>query len=251
MIEEIKSTILKELLADFRQRGLTSDALRSGYPGASLAPFKSKFEADLVSFDLALRELDGDLIETGPIVPFDNEYESGVFLIGGYSKREDARLTEAGFKEASKLLSSSSKRVAVQPTQKPNLSEANRHFYAIHPAIVEKCGALYEASAYAEAVEKSFKMVREKLRKLTKYETGSDAFGKGKLYIAGAAAENVDSDFNQAVKFLTMAIDMFRNEKAHTVDGNISDPIRAHQYLSLSSLALSLLENATTKKQPE
>ena len=44
------------------------------------------------------------------------------------------------------------------------------------------------------------------------------------------------------VKFLTMAIDFFRNEKVHTADGNISDPIRAYEYLRLSSLAMHLLE---------
>lgn len=113
-----------------------------------------------------------------------------------------------------------------------------------HTDIVAKCSALYDAGEYAEAVEKSFKIVRDRLRTLTGYETGSESFGKGKLFIKGAAAPNVESDFNQAVKFLTMAIDMFRNEKSHTSDAKITDPTRAHQYIALSSLALSLLENA-------
>jgi hypothetical protein len=41
-----------------------------------------------------------------------------------------------------------------------------------------------------------------------------------------------------------MAIDRFRNEKSHTADGNISDPIRACEYLRLSSLAMHLLDGA-------
>ena len=109
--------------------------------------------------------------------------------------------------------------------------------------IYAKCHDLYEKGAYAEAVEKSFKVVRDRLRKLTGYETGSEAFGKGKLQIKGAAAHNVDQDFNNAVKFLTMAIDQFRNEKSHTSDVKIDDPIRAYEYLRLSSLAMNLLEN--------
>jgi len=109
--------------------------------------------------------------------------------------------------------------------------------------IYAKCHELYEKGAYAEAVEKSFKVVRDRLRKLTGYETGSEAFGKGKLHIKGAAAPNVDQDFNNAVKFLTMAIDQFRNEKSHTSDAKIDDPIRAYEYLRLSSLAMNLLEN--------
>ena len=112
----------------------------------------------------------------------------------------------------------------------------------LHPAIVEKCDALYQAGEYAEAVEKSFKMVRDRLRTLTGHETGSKAFGTGKLHIRGAAASNVDFDFNEAVKFLCMAIDNFRNEKSHTSDARIADPVRAQQYLGMSSLALSLLE---------
>jgi hypothetical protein len=36
----------------------------------------------------------------------------------------------------------------------------------------------------------------DRLRKLTGHETGSEAFGKSKLHIRGAAASNVDDDFN-------------------------------------------------------
>jgi uncharacterized protein (TIGR02391 family) len=115
---------------------------------------------------------------------------------------------------------------------------------SLHPAIYEGCRKLYEGGDYAEAVEKGFKIVRERLRVLTNYETGAEAFGKGKLHIDGAAAPHVDEDFQEGVKFLTMAIDRFRNEKVHTADGNISDPIRAYEYLRLSSLAMHLLEGA-------
>ena len=113
----------------------------------------------------------------------------------------------------------------------------------LHSEIYSKCHSLYEKGEYAEAVEKGFKVVRDKLRKLTGHETGSEAFGKGKLHIKGAAATNVDKDFNEAVKFLTMAIDNFRNEKSHTSDAKIDDPMRAYEYLQLSSLAMNLLED--------
>jgi uncharacterized protein (TIGR02391 family) len=93
-------------------------------------------------------------------------------------------------------------------------------------------------------VEKSFKIVRDRLRALTTYETGSEAFGKTKLHVDGAAAAHVNDDFQNGVKFLTMAIDRFRNEKSHTADGDISDPIRAYEYLRLSSLAMHLLDRA-------
>ena len=80
------------------------------------------------------------------------------------------------------------------------------------------------------------------LRSLTNYETGSDAFGKRKPHIKGAATPHVDDDFQNGVKFLAMAIDRFRNEESHTADGNISDPVRAYEYLRLISLAMHLLD---------
>ena len=118
---------------------------------------------------------------------------------------------------------------------------------SLHPEIYSRCRGLYTGGDYAEAVEKGFKVVRDRLRTLTGYETGSEAFGKGKLYIQGAAAEHVDNDFQNGVKFLTMEIDRFRNEKSHTADGNISDPIRAYEYLCLSSLAMHLLDGAVIR----
>ena len=114
----------------------------------------------------------------------------------------------------------------------------------LHSEIFAKCDKLYESCSYPEAVEKGFKVVRDKLRALTGHETGSEAFGKGKLHIKGAAAPNVDADFNEGVKFLTMAIDRFRNEKAHTANAKIDDSSRAYDYLRLSSLAMKLLDEA-------
>ena len=132
----------------------------------------------------------------------------------------------------------------VLPAEQPRTAE----LYGLHPEILEKCSALLEAEAYPEAVELGFKIVRDRLRKMTGHETGSEAFGKGGLYILGAAAPNVEADFNQGCKFLMMAIDMFRNEKSHTSEGNVDDPMHAHQYLMVGSLALRFLDRAEIRK---
>jgi len=118
----------------------------------------------------------------------------------------------------------------------------------LHPEIKKACLPLCQNGHLAEGVEKSFKIVRDRLRKLTGYETGSDAFGKAGLRIKGAAEPHVADDFNEGVKFLTMAIDRFRNEKAHVVDGNVRDEVRAYEYLRLSSLAMHLPENGYTEQ---
>lgn len=144
--------------------------------------------------------------------------------------------------DIAKILPPADKKGAVTaPVEK---STAPVPLSGIHAQIVLKCNGLYEAKHYAEAVEKSFKVVRDRLRVLTGHERASEAFGKGKLHIKGAAAPNVDADFNDGAKFLMMAIDMFRNEKSHTSDANISDPARAYQYLCVSSLAMTLLDEA-------
>ena len=136
---------------------------------------------------------------------------------------------------------------SVSSSDNSNEKESETLLFGIHPEILSKCLNLYNTGSHAEAVEKSFKIVKDKLRSLTGYESGSEAFGKGRLHIKGAAAENVDPDFNKAVQFLTMAIDMFRNEKSHTSDAKIENPIRSYQYLAMSSLALSLLEDSEIK----
>jgi hypothetical protein len=56
--------------------------------------------------------------------------------------------------------------------------------------------------------------------------------------LARCRCEWVEDDFRNGVKFLTMAIDRFRNEKAHGADGNITGPLLAYEYLLLSCLAM-------------
>lgn len=132
-------------------------------------------------------------------------------------------------------------------TTKLQVSQNSNNDYPIeklNKLIFEKCKSLFANKEYSESVEKGFKVVRDRLRKLTGHETGSEAFGKGNIHIKGAAAQHVDEDFNKGVKFLTMAIDKFRNEKSHTADGNIDNPQRAYEYLVLCSLAMNLLDNA-------
>ncbi len=114
----------------------------------------------------------------------------------------------------------------------------------LHKAIIASCEKLFLSRHYAQAVELGFKVVRDRLRQLTGHETGSEAFGKGKLHVKGAIASHVDRDFNEGVKLLTMAIDMFRNEKSHTAESGVDDPAKALQYLVLSSLAMRLLDSA-------
>jgi hypothetical protein len=69
-------------------------------------------------------------------------------------------------------------------------------------------------------------------------------FSETKCPFCQSIAPHVDKDFNNGVKFLTMAIDMFRNEKTHTSETGVNDPTKAIQYLVLSSFAMRLLDGA-------
>ncbi len=65
----------------------------------------------------------------------------------------------------------------------------------LHKAIIAKCEKLFWSGHYAEAVERSFRVVRDRLRQLTGYEKGSEAFGKGKLHVKGAVAPSLIPSF--------------------------------------------------------
>jgi Protein of unknown function (Hypoth_ymh) len=95
---------------------------------------------------------------------------------------------------------------------------------SLHPEIYARCRTLYADGSYAEAVEKGFKVVRDRLRALTNYETRSEAFGKGKLYISGAAAPHVDDDFQNGVKFLTMGLIVFEMKRVTRQTGTSVTP---------------------------
>ena len=172
---------------------------------------------------------------TDPFTNFDSEVEAYdsylAYLIKDLESKPDYWLS---------IIKSSKIKIQDKEQNKKRTQDLSN----LHQDIYSKCHELYEKGAYPEAVEKGFKVVRDKLRKLTGYETGSEAFGKGKLHIKGAAANHVDSDFNEGVKFLTMAIDRFKNEKSHTSDAQIDDPTRAYEYLSICSLAMRLLDKA-------
>src|SRR5271156_6289870 len=107
-VEELSNAILKELLTDFASRNLTLNDLSSYYIGANLPALKERCcgAASSVDFDLALKDLeDGDLVSTGPMVPFDNPPNSSVVVIALFSRYEYVSLTEKGYKAAQKAVS--------------------------------------------------------------------------------------------------------------------------------------------------
>jgi hypothetical protein len=103
---EASQFILAQMLAEFRERKLTSADLRSGYEGLSPAELKSRSIAEGISevdFDLAMRSLERlRLLMTGPIeMPKPDPFGSVLILIP-FSRNEYSYLSEEGYKEATR-----------------------------------------------------------------------------------------------------------------------------------------------------
>jgi predicted nucleotide-binding protein len=101
--DELATTIILDLKAHFVEMGFNSSALSIGYVGVPLRQLNEKFcgggGVSQVDFDLSLKELEEKgLIQTGPLVAHENDPNSGIFILGFYSKREYACLTEVGYK---------------------------------------------------------------------------------------------------------------------------------------------------------
>lgn len=102
-LDEAEKQILGALLADFSERTLNADDLSRGYEGPQVSAIAEAIcnggEITKVDFDIAFADLEKKkLINTGPYALFENNPNSSVVLIGGYSKREYAGLTSLGYK---------------------------------------------------------------------------------------------------------------------------------------------------------
>lgn len=92
------------------------------------------------------------------------------------------------------------------------------------------------------AVEEAYKVVRKKLEEITGKERATDAFGPNSIEkIFGRKPKNkAEKNFFEGVKFLHMAIQFLRNEKAHTPAQKIDKNLAIH-YIALASLAYDLI----------
>lgn len=95
---------------------------------------------------------------------------------------------------------------------------------------------------YFNAVEEAYKVVRKKLKYITGKEKATDAFSSSNYdkIFGHQSANDAESDFFEGVKFLHMAIQFLRNEKAHTLANDMDKNLAIH-YISLASLAYDLI----------
>lgn len=95
---------------------------------------------------------------------------------------------------------------------------------------------------YFNAVEEAYKVVRKKLKDVSGKEKATDAFSAtncDKIF-GHQPVNDAERDFFEGVKFLHMAIQFLRNEKAHT-PARVLDKNLAIHYIALASLAYDLI----------
>lgn len=118
----------------------------------------------------------------------------------------------------------------------------NKISIEIHEDIYNHIRPYLTTGDYFHAVEESYKLVRKKLRDITGSEKATQAFAAAnyeKLF-GHKPADDTEKDFFEGVKFLNMAIQFLRNEKAHTPATALESNLAVH-YVSLASLAYDLI----------
>jgi hypothetical protein len=103
-MNEVSQFVFGLLLAEFKKRGLTAQDLQNGYEGLPPDEIRERAVAtgiNEVDYDLTFSDLvKHDLVKTGPMVPFENDPNSGFIVVALYSKNQYSYLTEDGYKEA-------------------------------------------------------------------------------------------------------------------------------------------------------
>ena len=96
---------------------------------------------------------------------------------------------------------------------------------------------------YSNAIEEAYKVVREKLKEITGEEKATHAFNKDNYHLLFGhdSINDAEKDFFEGVKFLHMAIQMLRNQLAHTPAKEIDKNLAIH-HIVLASLAYSLID---------
>lgn len=95
---------------------------------------------------------------------------------------------------------------------------------------------------YFHALEESYKIVRKKLKDITGSEKATDAFSEKNLAVifGHLPKDEIEKDFFSGIKFLHMALQCFRNEKAHDLAKPLDRNVAIH-YLAVASLAYDLI----------
>ncbi len=137
-----------------------------------------------------------------------------------------------------------------------NISEASFSDETIsivlHKEVFSHVKGLLESKHYFNAVEEAYKIVREKLRSITGKEKAHEWFKEENYEVIfwHMPKNQAEKDFFEGVKFLHMAIQNLRNEKAHTPANELDKNLAIH-YIVLASLAYDLINRNIDTEPPQ
>jgi uncharacterized protein (TIGR02391 family) len=118
----------------------------------------------------------------------------------------------------------------------------------IRPEIAYHIERYINQRDYYHAIEEAYKVVRKKLKDITKKEKATDIFSasaENEKYhedLFGGKVEKgtPEADFRRGVGYLNLAIQFLRNEKMHSLATDIEENLAIH-YISLASLSYDLI----------
>ncbi|MFA5871586.1 MAG: TIGR02391 family protein [Parcubacteria group bacterium] len=168
------------------------------------------------------------------------EYIENQILIDNL-KREDfpKEIIDAGEKVSKRLL-------GVKIEEKENKSQATFQNGNINillqKDIFDHVQKLLNDGHCFNAVEEAYKVVRKKLKDVSGKEKATDAFSNSNYekIFGHQPLNDAEKDFFEGIKFLHMAIQFLRNEKAHTPAQDLDKNLAVH-YIALASLAYDLI----------
>ena len=167
------------------------------------------------------------------------EYINSQVLIDNLQKQDfpDDRM-RAGIDIAHRLLGGSQK---IENKSKATFQNGNINIL-LQKDIFTHVQDLLNSGHYFNAVEEAYKVVRKKLKEVTGKERATDAFCASNYdkVFGHQPVDDTERDFFEGVKFLHMAVQFLRNEKAHTPASQMDKNLAIH-YISLASLAYDLI----------
>lgn len=180
------------------------------------------------------------------------DYIKNQILLGELKEKEfPEKLLQRALQIAHKLTADDNKSKSVKSkpikTLVNQLQEAKlidgKITITLHKKVFDHVQNLLSDGHYFTAVEEAYKIVRNKLRDISGSERATDAFKEAnhERIFGHKPVNQAERDFFEGVKFLHMAIQFLRNEKAHTPAYNLDKNLAIH-YITLASLAYDLID---------
>lgn len=168
------------------------------------------------------------------------EYIENQIVLGQLSRENySGEKIDAGRKVAERLLGN---KVNEKKTESAATFKNGNITIILRKDIFDHVQNLLNNGHYFNAVEESYKIVRQKPKEVSGKEKATDAFNAANFekIFGHQPRTDTEKDFFEGIKFLHMAIQFLRNEKAHTPAGELEKNLAIH-YIALASLAYDLI----------